>query len=165
LKNSTVYIETTILSYLASIPSRDIIVQAHQQITWEWWNNYRKNYDLYISPIVIQEISRGDIEASKKRKKFINNISILQISDNITELALKLIKFLGLPKKAELDALHLAFAIDYSIDYLLTWNCNHLANGVFIKKLKQFESKESRVIPVILTPEELMTGGKENEME
>ncbi|MBU2600046.1 type II toxin-antitoxin system VapC family toxin [bacterium] len=165
MEKSTLYIETTILSYLAARSSRDIIVQAHQQITWDWWESQQKNYELYISEIVLQEIMRGDPEAAKKRESFTSNLAILDMSDAVRNLARELVKFLKLPKLAELDALHLSFAIEYEIDYLLTWNCSHLANGLIISKLKEFELKTSRVTPVIVTPEELLSGGEENEVE
>lgn len=153
------------MSYLAVRPSRDIIVQAHQQITWDWWESQRKNYELYISEIVLQEIAGGDPEAAKRRESFIGNLGILDMSDAVRNLARKLAKFLDLPKHAELDALHLSFAIEYEIDYLLTWNCSHLANGLIISRLKRFELKASRLTPVIVTPEELMSGGEENEVD
>ena len=156
MEKQTLYIETTILSYLAARPSRDIIVQAHQQITWDWWEHQRENYGLYISEIVIQEIMEGDPEAVKRRESFIKNLSILDISDGVRNLARDLAKFLNLPKRAELDALHLGFAIEYEIDYLLTWNCSHLANGLIMSRLKEFELKTSRFMPVIVTPEELL---------
>jgi len=160
LERPTLYIETTILSYLAARPSRDIIVQAHQQITWDWWESYREHYELYISEIVLQEIMAGDPEAAERRRSFINNLAILDISDAVRNLARELANFLNLPQRAELDALHLSFAIEYEIDYLLTWNCTHLANGWIISRLKAFELETSRLVPVIVTPEELMSGGE-----
>ena len=165
MEKSTIYIETIILSYLAARYSRDIIVQAHQQITWDWWESQRKNYELYISEIVLQEIMGGDSEAAKRREAFSNNLAILDMSDAVRNLAHELTNFLNLPKRAELDALHISFAIEYEIDYLLTWNCSHLANGLIISKLKEFEYKTSRLMPVIVTPEELISGGEENEVD
>lgn len=165
MKKPTLYIETTILSYLAARPSRDIIVQAHQQITWDWWESRRKNYELYISEIVIQEIMEGDPEAAKRRKSFISNLAILDIADEVRNLARELAKFFNLPQRTALDALHLSFAIEYEMDYLLTWNCSHLANGFMIRRLKDFEFATSRPVPVIVTPEELMSGGEENEVD
>jgi len=164
LEKPTLYLETTILSYLASRPSRDIIVQAHQQITLDWWESKRENFELYISEIVLLEIKEGDTEAAKRRESFITDLAILNMSDAVRNLAPKLTKFLNLPKRAELDALHLSFAIEYEMDYLLTWNCSHLANGLIISRLKTFELETSQSVPVIVTPEELMTGGEESEM-
>ena len=165
MEKPTLYLETTILSYLAARPSRDIIVQAHQQITWDWWESERENYELYISEIVLQEIMGGDPEAAERRQSFISNLAILDMSDAVRNLAYELAKFLNLPQRAELDALHLSFAIEYEMDYLLTWNCSHLANGLIISRLKEFELETSRLVPVIITPEELMSGGEENEMD
>lgn len=164
MEKPTLYVETTVLSYLAARPSRDIIVQAHQQITWDWWESERENYELYISEIVLQEIVEGDPIAAQRRESFMGNLVILDMSDAVRNLARELEKFLNLPKRAELDALHLSFAIEYEINYLLTWNCSHLANGLIISRLKEFELKTSRVTPVIVTPEELISGGEENEM-
>lgn len=165
MEKPTLYIETTILSYLAARASRDIIVQAHQQITWDWWESQRERYKLYISEIVLQEIMEGDPEAVKRRESFISNLAILDMSDAVRKLARELATFLNIPQRAELDALHLSFAIEYEMDYLLTWNCSHLANGLIIRKLKEFELETSRLVPVIVTPEELISGGEENELD
>ena len=115
--------------------------------------------------MVIQEIIEGDAEAVKRRQIFTNEISILSITNKVKDLANKLMKFLGLPKRAEPDALHLAFAMQYDMDFLLTWNCTHLANGLIISKLKEFEIKTSQNIPVIVTPEELIPGGEDDAMD
>ena len=165
MEKPTLYIETTIPSYLAARSSRDIIVQAHQQVTWDWWESQRGKYELYISEIVLQEITEADIEAAKRRETFVGDLAILNMSDAVRDLARDLARFLNLPRRAELDALHLSFAIEYKMDYLLTWNCSHLANGLIISRLKQFELETSRSVPVILTPEELMSGGEENEVD
>ncbi|MCD5402146.1 type II toxin-antitoxin system VapC family toxin [candidate division NPL-UPA2 bacterium] len=165
MEKPTLYIESTILSYLAARPSRDIIVQAHQQVTWDWWESQREKYELYISEVVVQEIREGDLEAAKRRESFIGNLAILDMSDAVRNLARELAKFLNLPQRAELDALHLSFAIEYGMNYLLTWNCSHLANGLIISRLKEFELETSRLVPVIVTPEELISGGEENEVD
>ncbi|OIN95623.1 hypothetical protein AUJ66_08885 [Candidatus Desantisbacteria bacterium CG1_02_38_46] len=159
MKKPTLYFETTIISYLAARPSRDIIVQAHQQITADWWESCRQQYELYISEMVIQEIAIGNGEAVKRRQSFISSLKILNLTDEVHQLAKELAKFLRLPKRAEIDALHLGFAIEYEMDYLLTWNCSHLANGGIIGKLKEYELEGGRPVPVIVTPEELLSGG------
>jgi len=115
--------------------------------------------------MVIQEIIEGDAEAVKRRQIFTNEISILSITNKVKDLANKLMKVLALPQRAEPDALHLAFAMQYDMDFLLTWNCTHLANGLIISKLKEFEIKTSQNIPVIVTPEELIPGGEDDAMD
>lgn len=165
LNKPTLYLETTVPSYLAARMSRDIVVQAHQQITWDWWNSRRENYEIYISEIVLKEIADGDQKAAERRYEFVKYLEILDISEDVRQLARDLAVFLRLPKRAEMDALHLSFATEYELDYLLTWNCAHLANGSVIHRLKKFESEHSRVVPVIITPEELMIGDYGNEMD
>ncbi len=165
MNKPTLYLETTVPSYLAARPSRDIVIQAHQQITWDWWKSCKENYEVYISEIVLKEIAGGDQKVAKKRHTFVKDLEILDLSEDVYQLARDLAVFLRLPKRAEMDALHLSFAVEYELDYLLTWNCAHLANGAIIRRLKKFESDHTRFVPVIVTPEELMIGGYENEMD
>jgi hypothetical protein len=165
MNKQSIYIETTIISYLAAKPSRDIIVQAHQQITHDWWDYEKDNFKLFVSEIVLQEIQVGDKEAANRRKSLIKGIEVLELKDRISKLARKLAKYLNIPPKSQLDAVLLSFAIEYQIDYLLTWNCSHLANGFIISRLKKFEQLSSRTIPVIVTPEELLLGGEKFEMD
>jgi len=151
-----VYLETTIPSYMVSRPSRDIIVLAHQEITKEWWNNCRSDYELYISQIVIDEISEGDENLAQKRNEIINNIPLLEYNNDVEKLALKYFEHFQFPKKALRDAFHLAFAVYYEIDFLLTWNCAHLANAIVRTNLSKFNNKLDFKTPDICTPEELI---------
>ena len=109
MNKPTLYLETTVPSYLAARPRRDIVVQAHQQITWDWWNSCRENYKIYIS-----EIAGGDQKASQRRYEFVKYLEILDISEDVRQLARDLAVFLRLPKRAEMDALHLSFATSMS---------------------------------------------------
>ncbi len=115
--------------------------------------------------MVYQEISKGDPHAVRKRESYTTDLPILAITDQVRTPAKELIEFLNLPERAKPDALHVSFAIEYQLDFLLTWNCAHLANGVIIGKLKEFERKSGKSVPVIITPEELMEGGEEIEMD
>ena len=83
---STVYLETTIPSYLAALPSRDLIVAAHQQITHEWWTTARTRFDLYISEAVLDEIGGGDEEAAARRHKYVDELRILRLTDDVVSL-------------------------------------------------------------------------------
>jgi len=122
-----VYIETSVISYLTSKPSRDLIIAAHQQITYDWWNTIKPNAECYISQFVIDEIQKGDSEAAQFRLKAIENLLILEVNDNIKNLAKKYQELLNLPEKSKLDAFHLAIAVIHRIDYLMSWNCKHIA--------------------------------------
>lgn len=150
------YLESTIPSYLAAHPSRDLIVAAHQQITHEWWQQARMNFWLHISEAVLEEIRAGDRGAAVRRQGFIEGLPVLALTDEVAGLAEEYQRRLGLPQWAQLDAVHLAYAVVYEMDYLLTWNCKHLANGVIIQRLLALNVRLGRATPIIVTPEELL---------
>lgn len=152
----SVYVETTIISYLASRPSRDILVTAHQQTTYEWWTLRRKEFQCYISQVVIDEIQAGDNQAAEKRKEEIDHIAVLETTIEAELLAEAIIDGEAIPKKAVRDAAHIAIAAVNDMDYLLTWNCRHLANAQIIRKVSTICITRGYNMPVICTPEELM---------
>ncbi len=151
-----VYIETSVVSYQTASPSRDLIVAGHQQITHEWWETIRPSVECVVSPFVLQEAAQGDPIAAEKRLQELTNFNVLELNNEIKQLAQKYIKVINISKKSEIDALHLAFAVWYKVDYLLTWNCTHIAGGRVKKILKTTNSKLKIYTPVICTPEELM---------
>ena len=155
-EKSTLYLESTIPSYLAAYPSRDLIVAAHQQITHEWWQQARANFDIYISEAVLEEINAGDPEAVSRRQALVEDVPILKLTEEVATLAKEYQGKLGLPQRAQLDIVHLACAVAYEMDYLLTWNCKHLANGVIIQRLQSINRMLDRPTPIIVTPEELL---------
>lgn len=152
----SVYLETTIPSYLAAFPSRDLIIAAHQQITHDWWRSAADRFDLYISEAVIDEIQAGDPDASARRLKIVNGLPILEFTDDIAALVESYEEPLGLVGRARADLVHIAFAVGYEMDYLVTWNCRHIANGEMIRKLADANAELGRSTPVIVTPEELL---------
>ncbi|MBF0427797.1 MAG: type II toxin-antitoxin system VapC family toxin [Magnetococcales bacterium] len=149
------YLETSIISYLAALPSRDLIAAAHQQITHEWWAERRGRYELFVSELVIQEIKMGDKNAAQRRLSLVDPISVLMVSDEIISLGEKLQKYANLPIKANADALHIALAAFHSIDFLLTWNCRHIANGKTRRAIDEAVKAHGMLSPTIVTPEEL----------
>jgi predicted nucleic acid-binding protein len=151
-----VYLETTIISYCTSRPSRDLIVAAHQQINQEWWDTRRIDFDLFVSELVIQESSAGDQEAVQRRSQFLEGIPLLEINQDAVTLARELISRGAFPEKAAGDALHLAIATTNGIDYLLTWNLKHLANAVLRNAMIDICLDLGYETPVICTPEELL---------
>ena len=158
-KKETVYIETTVVSYLTAWLSRDLIRAAHQQITQEWWNNRREDFEIFVSEFVINEASAGDRAAAEKRIGALENIAILDVNQNVENLAKKLIADKALPPKAATDALHIAVASVHGIDYLLSWNCKHIANAEMQGAIESVCLEEGFKYPKICTPEELL-GGK-----
>src|SRR5262249_39915948 len=103
----TVYIETTIPSYLTAWASRDLVRAAHQQITREWWAR-RDAFDLYCSRLVVEECRAGDAQAAADRLAALAGIPLLEEGDEVAELAETLLSDVPLPSKAAADALHIA---------------------------------------------------------
>ena len=151
-----VYLETSFISYLTSNPSRDLIIAAHQQISNEWWFNRKDYFDLYISQLVFEEASKGDKDASEKRLKILSDLPILELNDNVTKLANKFIKEKVIPPKFIEDALHIAISTIHGMDYLLTWNCKHIANVSIRVAIENVCYQNEYSNPIICTPEELM---------
>jgi len=151
-----VYVETTIPSYITSRLSRDVIVLAHQQITSQWWENDKNKNEYYISPVVLEEIEKGDLLLAKERLNFVKDFTKLEMNDEIEFLGGKYFKELSLPQKAIPDAFHLAFCVSHKMDILLTWNCTHLANESKRRLIQKINIKLRKETPLICTPEELI---------
>jgi len=149
------YLETTIPSYLASRPSRDLIIAGHQQLTRDWWETRRYNFELYISQLVIDEASAGDPAAAHERLKAIEKLPLLEITPQVGELASDILASRIIPRKAATDAAHIAIAAVHGIDFLITWNCVHIANAAIVRALISICGKHACECPVICTPEEL----------
>ena len=152
---SKVYLETTIPSYLTAWPSRDLVKAAHQQITREWWQT-RTRFDLYISQVVLREAGGGDVEAARLRLEVVEGIPVLALSPEASALAQQLLQHGPLPAKAAVDALHIGIAAVNGMDYLLTWNCTHIANAAIRYQIETLCRASGYVPPVLCTPEELM---------
>lgn len=156
--SATVYLETTIPSYLAARPSRDLITAAHQQLTLEWWQNRRAVFRLYISELVLEEAALGDRDMAQRRLDHLAGIPSLEITAPAQALAQSLLSSGLLPAKAAADALHVAIAAANGMDYLLTWNIRHLANAGIRRGIEEVCRRVGWAAPVLCTPEELMEG-------
>ena len=152
----TVYIETTIPSYLAARPSRDLVTAAHQQLTVEWWQTRRSAFELYISELVLQESGLGDPDVAQRRLDQLVGIASLAITPPAQGLARAFLEGGLLPAKAAADALHIAVAAAHGVDYLLTWNIRHLANAAMRRRIEAACRAAGMMAPVLCTPEELM---------
>ena len=152
---ATVYLETSIVSYLTARPSRDLLVAAHQQLTVAWWDQQRTSYELFTSQVVLAEARAGDLEAAQRRLTVLERLPLLDVTDAAIALAATLITGQALPAHATQDALHLALACVHGMEYLLTWNCTHLANARLRSRIEQVCREAGYVPPIICTPEEL----------
>jgi predicted nucleic acid-binding protein len=155
---SSVYVETSIISYLAARPSRDLIVAARQQVTHTWWGERRPAFDLYVSQIVLDEILAGDPDAAQRRATLVAGIPVLDITPEVADLAAALIQRVPLPPRAGADAAHIAAAAYHGIGFLMTWNAAHIANAELRPRVEQVCRENGYPPPVLCTPDELMGG-------
>ena len=152
----TVYLETTIVSYLTARPSRDLVNAARQELTWEWWEKRRHDFELFASGIVVLEASAGDPQAAGRRLALLEEVSLLETTEKAVELASELAQRCSLPENASDDALHLATAAVHGMDFLLTWNCKHLANAELVASFETFLLEKEYTSPVVCTPDALL---------
>ena len=152
----TVYLETTFISYLVAMPARDLIVAAHQQVTRDWWQDRQRHFRCVVSPVVIDEISMGDEAEIKKRLDFVRALEVLSASTDAEELTQAIMDAGVLPEKAVRDAAHIAVAAVHGVEYLLTWNCRHLANAQISRRIHAVCDAQGFRTPLICTPEELL---------
>jgi len=154
-----VYIETTVISYLTARSSRDIVVAGHQQITRDWWEDCSEQFDIVASQLVLQEASIGDCKLVQERLKVLEKMTLLETSEDALVLSENLLDSGALPKKASGDALHIAIAVTNEIDYLVTWNCKHLANATIRTRIEEICRLSNYKPTIICTPEELLEVG------
>lgn len=150
-----VYVETSVISYLAARPSKTIIGAAHQQITSAWWDQ-RGGYDLFVSELVLRECAAGDSSAAQRRLEIVESIPLLVATEESYKLAESFLRKRIIPVKAAEDSLHIAIAISHSVDYLLTWNCKHIANPELQRRIMDYLSEQGQFLPFICTPKELL---------
>jgi hypothetical protein len=153
--NPKVYLETTIVSYLTAEPTSDVVQAAHQQLTREW-RERRDRFVLFVSRTVLVEAAGGDTEAARRRLAALERITVLAATDEAAELATQFIRAHAMPEKAAVDALHVAIAVVNGMDYVLTWNCTHIANATIREKIERTCREAGYEPPIICTPEELM---------
>ncbi|MBE9088456.1 MAG: type II toxin-antitoxin system VapC family toxin [Dolichospermum sp.] len=156
--SETVYIETSILGYLTARPSRDIVVAANIEVTKEWWNTRRGDFQLYSSQAVVKETSQGDVVIASQRLEIPANLSLLDLNQAVLDLAEQFLERSNLPAKADIDAVHIAAATVHGMDYLLTWNCKHIANAQIQGKLAEISLDFGYELPILCTPYELLGG-------
>jgi hypothetical protein len=159
-----IYLETSFVSYLTAAPreGRDPIAAAHQQITIEWWYRRRADFDLVVSQVVVDEVQMGDPTYAKSRLEVIASLPRLLVTDQATTLGREILSKGFLPQKAFPDALHIAIATVHQVEYLLTWNCKHIANQEVLPRISALFEDLGLVLPIICTPEELLGVGNDH---
>ena len=152
----TVYIESTVISYYTARRTRDLIAAAHQEITWEWWETALPLLQPFVSQIVFDEVSRGDTAAAQRRTEAVDGFSVLAMTPDVAGLADIYFNALDIPEKARNDSFHLALAVCHGMDYLVTWNCAHIAAGRVKGIVESINRERAYQTPIICTPEELL---------
>ena len=152
---SRIYVETSVISYFASRPSRDLVTVARQQITRDWWEESQQQFDIFISLLVLEEAGGGDPVAAKKRLQVLEGIPVLEITDDAENLAASLIKAGSIPESYSEDALHIALATVSGMDFLLTWNFHHFNNAMMKRAIVKIVEENGYECPVICSPDEL----------
>jgi len=149
-----VYVETSVLSYLTALQSRDLVRAAHQQITLEWWTR-RNQFELFVSEPVLAEARKGDPVAAARRLAAAEGLPILSATADAQRLATAFLTAAAIPRKAVIDAAHVAIAAVHGIEFLVTWNCAHIANALMRPKIEAVCRSAGLVPPMLCTPEEL----------
>jgi hypothetical protein len=152
MNRKSIYLESTIPSYITGRTSSNIIVAAHQISTHQFWDKEKDNYDFCISQYVIDDCKLGDEEAAEKRLDWLKGIRLLPISAEVEKLAVEYQNLLAIPEKAKEDSFHLAICVVEHIDYLLTWNCRHLGPRSLIDMVK-YNTPKGLWAPVLTTPD------------
>ena len=152
----TVYLETSMVSYLVADPSRDLITAANQQVTRDWWQHRQQRFACVISQEVIAEAGQGDPEQVRRRLAALAAIPRVAVSSDAEEIARLFLSTGALPPGAARDAVHLAVATTIGADFLLTWNCRHLANAQILNRLEKELQRTQWRLPRVCTPLELM---------
>jgi hypothetical protein len=152
----TLYIETSIVSYLAADLSRDPVTAHNQRLTHEWWNTQRQDYRLSTSSLTALEAARGDPRMVQRRLAFLAGIPECASPAGLMDLARLLRMGIPLPEQARADAQHIALAAMNRIEYLLTWDGKHIANPRMLAKVETVLASRGYLPPVFCTPAELM---------
>lgn len=149
-----VYVESSVISFCANRASRDSAKAERQKLTRQWWTASEKLFHRFVSVPVIAEIAEGDLQASSARLALVRSIPILETTEEAEDLANRFLRNGQMPAKAKVDALHIAIAAFHGMDYLVTWNCKHIANIWVRHAISKTLDRAGLACPLICTPEE-----------
>ncbi len=160
------YLETSFVSYLAAAiqqrASNDVNTSHRQLASLRWWTQHREQFGLFVSGTVLRECSTGHSDAVTHRLRVLASAELLADNHEIIELTARLVEPLGpLPRKAEADATHIAFASVYGCEYLLTWNFKHIANAMLQPALYKIVNSYGYQPSILCTPEQLIAGNRD----
>jgi len=160
----SLYLETTIPSYLAARTSSNIITAGKQALTHDFWDLERHKYDLYVSDYVHEECEKGDILVANRRLALLDGIDILRKTPDVNLLADVYMNLLSIPQRSKIDAQHLAICCHYGIDILLSWNCTHL--GIeSMQIVMKYNDNHGLLTPQMITPDYIVEKYKEGNLD
>jgi hypothetical protein len=152
----SMYLDTSVPSYLTARWARDLATLRRQRITCLWWNGHRVRFDLFVSLRVRAEARAGNPEAATRRMEVISPLALIEPTEEAEKLAALILKETRLPDRARADAEHMGIAATAGMDYLLTWNCKHLANSDIRKKVTRTCKRSGFTAPELCTPEDIL---------
>lgn len=152
----SIYIETSVVSYLTSRGSRDLLIAARQEETREVWPRLLSEFDSYVSSLVFAESESGNIEAARRRLDAIEPFPVLQVSSEAEELARHLVEAGAIPEKCSEDAMHISLAALSGIDVIVTWNFTHINNPFKRLQIRRVVEQQGYVCPEICSPGDLL---------
>lgn len=153
----SVYLETTVVSYLVGWLSRDnALVASNQEITREWWAKHRHQFELFASSVVVDEVSKGESALASQRLEYLRGVELLEVIPEARRLASRLVRESGIPTSAETDAVHIAVAAVSGMTYLASWNCTHIVNAITLPRVYEICRISGYEPPFVCTPQELM---------
>ena len=150
-----VYIETTIPSFYHEIRT-DPEAVARKNWTQHWWDFKRESYGIFTSEAVLDELDRGNYPAKKDALSLLERVPVIPIEPPVLEIVETYVRRSVMPADPTGDALHLALTSYHSIDFLLTWNCAHLANANKFSHIRRVNTMLGLFVPSLVTPLELL---------
>lgn len=156
MQEKSIYIESSIFGPLTSRPNPAPHLAAIQQATIEWWNYHRHGFKLHVSDLVLEEIAQGEPFYAQRRLQLARELNRLPISTEVQSVAKELIERHAIPVDSKEDAVHIACAAVHHLDYLLTWNCKHIANPLIQTAIRQSLLVLGVSSPKLLTPAQLL---------
>ena len=154
---SRVYVETTIPSFYYEARKEPEHV-ARRRWTRTWWDahRHRHGYELVTSEAVIDELESGDYPSKEKALRLVNELPLLAVEPEVGEVVAAYIRHQLMPREPYGDALHLALASYHKCDFLLTWNCRHLANANKFGHIRRINTMIGLYMPTLATPLEMI---------
>lgn len=152
---SRVYVETSVISYLAARPSDNAVNASRQHFSYQLWQR-RERLGLVISDAVLAEVNEGDEQAVRNRLVYCNAMPRLELPEDALALARELVAMRAIPVKAFTDSMHIAIASLHQVELIASWNFRHIAGPVARRKIEHALAEAGEFVPTIATPEEIL---------